>query len=167
MGAPIKRIGDLEINQDLATQRRMWTIQRVGWGTMAAILAAALLGLFGHGPLSRATQGLATEGFAVEYDRLARYRGPSALRMWIQPDHEGCASVWIPHHYLADVGVRQIMPWPDRMIATDDGVRFEWAAESGSLLVTWRVEPDRIGLLSTELRSPGHAPRRLSQFIYP
>lgn len=167
MGAPIKRIGDLEINQDLAAQRRMWLIQRVGWGTMAAILTGALVGLFGHGPLSRATEGLATEGFAVEYDRLARYRGPSELRIWIQPNHEGRASVWIPDRYLTDVGVQQIMPWPDAMIAASGGVRFEWVSESGRLLVTWRVEPDRIGSLSAEFRSSGHAPLHLTQFIYP
>jgi hypothetical protein len=33
----------------------MWRIERIGWSAMAAILTAALAGVFGHGPVSRAT----------------------------------------------------------------------------------------------------------------
>src|SRR3712207_8326757 len=30
-----QRAGDLEINQDLRFQRRMWALQRIGWAVMA------------------------------------------------------------------------------------------------------------------------------------
>ncbi len=32
----VKRVGDLEINEDLGFQRRMWAFQRVGWGSDGA-----------------------------------------------------------------------------------------------------------------------------------
>ncbi len=40
----MKRVGDLEIDQDLAFERRQWSVQRVGWGVGALIIVAALLG---------------------------------------------------------------------------------------------------------------------------
>jgi hypothetical protein len=43
----LKRIGDVEINQDLDFQRRCWTVQRIGWIVMAVLVLSALLGVFG------------------------------------------------------------------------------------------------------------------------
>jgi hypothetical protein len=60
----------MEIETDLEFQRRVWRVPRVGWLIIGAAVVAALLGLFGTGPLSRAsTDG---GGLTVEYDRFAR-----------------------------------------------------------------------------------------------
>ena len=42
--AALERVGDLEIEQNLAQRRREWTIQRIGWVMMALFALAALLG---------------------------------------------------------------------------------------------------------------------------
>jgi hypothetical protein len=52
-----------QIDEDLNFQRREWKIQRAGWVTMALVIIAALLGVFGAGPLSSAT--IETEGVAL------------------------------------------------------------------------------------------------------
>ncbi|HET8720461.1 MAG TPA: hypothetical protein VFM24_00430, partial [Nitrospira sp.] len=55
---PIKRIDPspgIQFDQDLRFQERIWRIERVGWLAMAAILFAAVLGLFGRGLLSQAS----------------------------------------------------------------------------------------------------------------
>src|SRR3712207_4138009 len=46
------RVGDLEVAEDLTFQRREWAAQRVGWVLLALVIAAALAGLLGRGPLS-------------------------------------------------------------------------------------------------------------------
>lgn len=51
---PIRRVGELEIEEDLDFQRRMWRLQQIGWALLVLVVVAALLGLFGKGPLSRA-----------------------------------------------------------------------------------------------------------------
>lgn len=52
-----RRIGDLEISQDLEFQKRSWTIQRVGWVVIALLILAGLLGVFGKGIAADATAG--------------------------------------------------------------------------------------------------------------
>jgi hypothetical protein len=60
----------MEVNADIEFQRRVWRVQRIGWLIIAAVIVAALLGVFGGGPLSRAAvQG---DGLRLEYERFAR-----------------------------------------------------------------------------------------------
>jgi hypothetical protein len=49
------RAGDLEVEQDLDFQQRTWALERAGWIVMLLIIAAALAGFFGGGPLSPTT----------------------------------------------------------------------------------------------------------------
>ena len=64
---PCNVLGDLEVGQDLDFQRREWAVQRVGWGAMALVILAALLGLFGSsGPLSRAATNAADDLVRLE-----------------------------------------------------------------------------------------------------
>ncbi len=45
----------LDVEEDMAFQRRNWRAERIGWAAMVAIVIAAVLGLFASGPLSWAT----------------------------------------------------------------------------------------------------------------
>jgi hypothetical protein len=72
------RSSQLQIDEDLAFQRREWKIQRVGWGAMALVIIAALLGVFGTGPLSNAT--LEREGLRLEYERFCRFAAANGYR---------------------------------------------------------------------------------------
>jgi hypothetical protein len=45
--AELKRVSDLEVNEELEFQRRDWMAQRVGWTVMALVVVVALLGLLG------------------------------------------------------------------------------------------------------------------------
>jgi hypothetical protein len=168
MGAPIKRIGDLEINQDLAVQARMWKIQRIGWAAMGLIVLAGLIGSFGHGPISHGTAGGPDSGFMLEFDRLGRMHGPSELRFVLQPERDGRLSLWVSDSYLSQVEIHQIVPWPEAMVPVDGGVRFDWHNSGSSpARVVWSVEATGFGLMSGDFRSPGRPPVHLRQFMYP
>jgi hypothetical protein len=84
--AEVQRAGDLELNQDLRFQRRMWAVQRIGWAVMALVVLAGLLGLFGPGPLSSATAGKEEGPLLVEgYERFVRFRIPTTLQVRLDP----------------------------------------------------------------------------------
>jgi hypothetical protein len=168
MGAPIIRIGDLDINQDLSVQERMWTIQRAGWAAMGFIVVLALAGLFGRGPVSQVTVGGSQEGLQVEYERFGRYQSPTDIKMLVRPEREGLLSIWIDHSYLAQVEIQQIVPEPTTAALTDGGVRFEWhAATWEPARVTFYLLPHTRGRLSGAFRTSGNAGVRIRQFIYP
>lgn len=48
------RVGDLEVPQDLGFQRRACTFERIGWVAMTLVLLAAIVGVWGEGPLAQA-----------------------------------------------------------------------------------------------------------------
>ena len=80
--ADVRQVGDLEIAQDLAFQRREWTIQRVAWAVMALVALAGLLGLFGGaGPLTRAAAG--NGALRLDYARFERKHAPTELRLQV------------------------------------------------------------------------------------
>lgn len=97
----MKRVGDLEINQDLAFERRQWPVQRVGWGVGALIIVAALLGVFGSGPLSAATAG-DEETLLVHFQRFVRHKGQGELVVKVGPNQASAGQVelWLTTEYL-------------------------------------------------------------------
>ena len=67
-------VGNLDVHQDLPHERLEWTFEPIGWVVIALVLLAALAGLLGRGPLSRATVGHDGAALRVEYNCLARYQ---------------------------------------------------------------------------------------------
>ncbi|HEV2106871.1 MAG TPA: hypothetical protein VGR16_01265 [Thermomicrobiales bacterium] len=169
--ATTQRVGDLEIDEDLAFTRREWTIQRVGWGVMLLIVVAALLGLFGTGPLSDATAGGAEEGLRINYSRFIRHDGESTLELQVDPGQveNGEVEVWIANGYLDAVQVQQIMPVPAEVRAAGDGKIFVFAVADplGPVSATFLLSPQGIGRLAG-VAAAGDGPRvAFMQLIYP
>jgi len=63
----------------------MHVAQRVGWLVIAAVLFAAIAGIFGGGPISRADTSVESDGARIEleYPRFGRSRSPQELRLRI------------------------------------------------------------------------------------
>jgi hypothetical protein len=77
MSQPRDRIEQLD--DDLPYQRREWRAQRFGWWALTVFVAAAALGVFGGGPLSRATAASADGGLRLDYDRFVRSGAPARM----------------------------------------------------------------------------------------
>lgn len=171
MSAPIVRVGDLEINQDLRVQHRMWNIQRAGWAAMGLIILSGLAGLFGHGPLSYTTGGDIRGPLWVEYERFGRYEGSSELRIHVKPGQasNGSIRIWIGPDYSAHVNIQHITPAPVTTEIADNGLLFEvaMAGEQGWGIITLPLQFSGIGRVAAELRSPGVPAIPIRQFIYP
>lgn len=168
MGAPIIRIGDLDINQDLSVQTLTWGIQRVGWAAMGVIAVLALAGLFGHGPISKVTEGNLADGLHVEYERFGRQQRPTEVRVFVRPTHDRRLSLWIGQPYLAHMEIQHIVPLPETATLADAGVRYEWPTDTREpAMVTFYLQPHTVGPLSGMLHASGQTAVRIQQFIYP
>jgi hypothetical protein len=115
------RVGDLQVPQDPDFQRREWWAQRVGRVVMAMVVAGGIVGLFGSGPLSRAT---ATDagGLRVDYGRFERVQAPTTLRIHVHPRavSAGRAEIWIDRDYLLESQVVGVDPAPAAVAVTAD-----------------------------------------------
>lgn len=167
-GSQVRRVDGLELDQDLAFQRREWVAERVGWFAIAALLVAALLGVFGTGPFSSASSGGAL--VRIDYERFGRRLAPVELRIRLGEDASqgGVARMWIAHDYLDSVHLEGITPEPDATEARADRIVFAFAvADGGPGTVAFHMRPDSFGVLSGRVGVVDGPELRFWQFIYP
>lgn len=167
---------DLQLDEDIAFQRREWVAQRVGWGLMNLVVLLALLGFFGPGRFSSALAGKEHGSLWVEYNRWARFQTPQRLHLhWTAraADADGVVRIWVNKDYFVGNTLEQIVPEPTRTLTGHDRITFEFQSqapeESGSAIL--HVTTDQIGRCHAEvgLADGGAAavPVRLWQFVYP
>jgi hypothetical protein len=165
------RTHDLEIDQDLAFQRRSWTVQRVGWVVIGVLLVLALAGLLGSGPLSR--QQVELPGLLrLEYERFTRYQTPHTLTVRLQPGATSAAEarVWVDRRYLEGTKVEAITPSPLRVEAAADRLVYIFAMSrpGDPVTIAFTLQSEELGPRSGRVGLGGAGPvAPFRQFVYP
>jgi hypothetical protein len=161
----------LEIGQILDFQQKEWRVQPVIWLLGALLLGAALLGLFGNGPVSR--QVAASNAVAVEYERFVRKRAPTDLTMQIQPNALAGdeVAVWVDRAYFASIDIERVLPEPVAMATAGDRVIYRFAVPQGDVQapaeITFSLEPDKSGFARGRIGIVSGNEVAFDQFVYP
>jgi hypothetical protein len=159
----LQRIGDLEVAQDLAFERKQAVTRRVAGVIAAAILVAALLGVFGGGPLADATES--SGPLSVDYERFLRFESQGELEVQ-PPTTGGLASVAISSDYLSQFSVGSISPTPATTSVLSDRLVYTFKlAPRGR--VTFELTPEKVGKHNGTIWAGDDAHVRISQFVYP
>ena len=169
---PTGRRGDgLPIEDDPAHHRRVWAFERIGWALMAVVVVAALLGVFGNGPLTRTTASAPDESLRVEYARVVRHGGETALTLHLPGQQTAGEEVriWLSGEYLDGVHVLAVTPEPVRFeLASDGQVWVFRVAERGApAAVVIRIDPDGYGSLAGAAAIAGRPAAAFGQFVMP
>jgi len=174
--AQIERVGSLEIEQNLGLQRRMWRVQRVGWGVMALLVLAAAAGLTGSGPLSHASAGTPGGPLRLGYDRFLHAEGLTTLEVHLGGSNgngaksgDGERRIWISRAYLEKVPVERSVPEPERVEVGPDRVTYVFAetASGSPALVTFYGSVRTVGRVEGHIGLPEGPSLRFRQFVYP
>jgi hypothetical protein len=167
----VRQAGGLQLEQDIAFQERSWVVQRVAWGVMALAALAAFAGLFGAGPLSRATAGALGDPVRAEYQLFLRFQAPTSLTVELNPTaaRDGEFRVWLARDYAEAVRVQEVVPPPERVEAGSDRLIYVFLAApaGGPAGVTFHLQPERIGPLTGRLGLPDGPTLSFSHFVYP
>jgi hypothetical protein len=161
--------GGIDLVDDISFQERTWRVQRVGWVVMVLLVAAALAGVFARGPLSRAeAQGA---GLRIEYERFERYQAPSEIRVRPTPEAvaDGSVALMLDGDYAERVQVERIDPEPERAAPTAGGhvLYFPVPRDARPGTVTFRIRPQRVGLVHGRIGIAGAAPVSFTQLVWP
>lgn len=166
----MKRVGNLEVDQDLAFERRQWSIQRVGWGVGALIIVAALLGVFGSGPPSAATAG-DEETLVAHFQRFVRHQGQGELVVKVGPNgvSAGQVELWLAMKYLGEIDLQGISPEPAEVRSAGDRQVFVLPVDhpAQALDVTITYFPIGLARVSGTAGLVGGAHVSFTQFGYP
>lgn len=166
------RVGSIEIAEDMKFQRASWRVQRAGWIAMLAVAVAAMLGLFGQGPLARGNAGDAREGFFVGFERFTRLNVPQSLDIEIGAAAratDSTAAVWIDRDWLDAHEVSSILPEPESASLLPDRVLYAFTAPAsgGSLKIRFRLEARGFGWMQGRAGVPGGPSYSFKQLVYP
>ena len=150
---------------DAKFHRREWRAERIGWLVLFAFISAALLGLFGKGPLSHKIVGDARTATLV-YERFLRFSTASQLELAIAKSGPGSIAVEMNESYLRDVEITSITPNPSNSTLLGDRHRFEFDLVDAPATIVIRITPDKVGTVRGSFIVAG---TRLdfSQFVYP
>lgn len=154
----------LELEQDPAFQRVNWRFERIGWGVMAVLLLAALLGLFGKGPLSHATAG--TDNASLKYQRFAHWESPDRLTFNVHAQSEETV-LRVSRGYIEGVWVEDITPAPIATRALPEWIEFRFQTARGPSAITLHIQPQTIGLQRARFTVDGAEAATFWQFVYP
>jgi len=147
----MRRVGDLDLDQDLTFEKRQWKVQRVGWAAMVLIVVAALLGVFGSGPLSAASVG-DNATLVAHYQRFVRHQGQGELVVKVAPNEaaEGRVEFWLTTEFLGEIDLQGISPEPDEVRSAGDRQIFVFLVDDPTcpLEVSISYFPNGLGRVS-------------------
>lgn len=167
----VYRTEDIEAGCDLPFERRWWRLQRVSWIILSFLLLGGMAGLFGHGPLSKATLHPPGSALEVRYDRLARRETPSLLELRLEKSAlvSGRVQILLNRALVDKMQLKQIVPVPLLAEPRADGVRFVFQTDPScdSAFIVFSENPTTPGLVDAEVTVEGADPVHFRQFVYP
>jgi hypothetical protein len=169
MGEP-KKVGSIEVEEDLQFLKRECRFQRIGWIGMALVLCAGLLGAFGRGALSHATAG-DPRVFGVEYSRILRHGATDVLNIFVGPGLQADSAIRIAVSaaYLTEFDIEDVQPEPAAQHHAGDFMIFEFLRTDPrtALRVSIKMRPDNYGSLTARIHLIGNNLLVLRQFTMP
>jgi hypothetical protein len=142
---PLSKVGDLEINQDLKFQRRMWRAERLGRIGLFLLLFAGALGVLGGGGwLSEKERLSPTGSIQLKYVAFERRDTEATLRIRLVP---GLSEFWIDSHYLEKANFIDLRPAAERSEMSGGRTRFLYRSSDGPLNISLSLKPRLIGPL--------------------
>lgn len=165
------RVEDLQLNQDLGFQEREWKWERFGWAVLFIVVALAVAGLFGNGPISWTTASTDDDSLEVAFERFGRRGGSQELtvKATAATVKAGVWEIEVSQEFLATMQINAIAPQPKSVEAVPDGVRYTFAqaSDGADLEVQFALTPQKLWSRDGEFRLVGGEWIGVSQFLFP
>jgi hypothetical protein len=166
-----KKSTGADLYDDMSFQEKEWKAERVGRWAILLIILAALAGLFGWGPASKASNRGESQLVWVEYERFTRLKSPVILKVHMDraPLIDGEASFWLDDEYLKNFRIHYIYPDPDSIEVGMSRVTYNFKVGPEGRLdeVLFHLEPETIGWFRGQIGVEDSDGASFSQLIYP
>lgn len=164
----IKRIGDLEIEEDIVYQRRFHIAQRAAWALMVIVIVMASAGLIGPGLAGMEESASSDKRVKTEYNGSLYHQKDSEMTIKIESPGTGPVSVWISREYLENIYIKQMLPKPENITASPGRVYYSFRhdGQGKELKINLYFQPIRVGRLQGRVGNET-SEAAFSQFVLP
>jgi hypothetical protein len=158
----IGRVNDeFVLGDDRAFEAVWWRIEVGLWIFLSVVLALALTGLLGKGPLAHKEIATPDKALELRYERIARYNTPAIVEVRIHPElfRNRKAYIRLSRTTIKGMGAQRIIPQPEQSLPDDDGISYVFPVEEPSrpLIIAFALQPSSAGLFRQEIiAGPGH-----------
>lgn len=154
------------VQEDMAFQRRMWIVQRIGWALLGVISLAALCGLFGNGVLSKRTATGAE--MSIEYERFERATRRASFGFRLAASANTERRLHLNRAFQEGFEISSVQPPPLQSSVDADGIDLIFAVTPSvaGQIVIW-ARPHRYGTVGIKARVDDTQPVAFRVFIYP
>ena len=152
---------ELEVGFDDKFEYDWWRLERVGRVGMCLVVAAAIAGALGAGPLDHGRVGRLGDG-AVDYQPLARYATGTQLTLHLPPAvRDGEQIVTISSSFVEPFGLQTIDPQPIRQRSEQGRLELTFAVRGGGTdnYVRLHGKPVQVGVIPLAVDMPGRSLR--------
>lgn len=156
------------VEEDIALQRRIWRIERIGWYVLVVVVVLTLCGLFSHGLLSSAVASSATKDLVVEYERFHRSGAVNTMVIHSRGKPGETHTVVIGKAMMEGFSIDSIQPQPRTSSGNGQGLRLTMEGDAqgeSSLYLGW--SSNGLGLYESKIAVEGGGDVSITQFIYP
>jgi hypothetical protein len=153
----------LELNDDIAYQKKFWVIERIFWIFLFLFIIASCLGLFGESPLGPAS--IKKENLKIIYGKFLRFGDSTNIKIIIPANANPILG--ISKEYIENLDSISIVPFPEKNYYVNNQVKYIFMAdESKPLEITISFKTDKRGTLKGFVENDGIV-INFSQFVYP
>lgn len=154
---------NLEIDEHIHLHKRSWKVQRIGWILIYTFIAAAALGLFGDGWLSK--RKIINDAATVEYDRFFRQEAYMQFKVNITASDNTGAIVSFPNEYLKHFKIASITPEPKENNISGKQVNYYFPG-AAPMNIVFYLSPQTTGNVEGNVAVNNNR-FTISHFIYP
>lgn len=129
--AKLKQVGKLQLEQDLAFQRKFWKIERTGWVVFLLLLVLVALGFGGgSGPFNQAT---ASNGqVQVHYQPFVRQSANTDIYILIKNVSTDTAQLFLQRDFIDKYQIESITPQPSDEKSNTQFIIYEFGLTEGT-----------------------------------
>lgn len=124
----MKRVGTLEIDEDVSFTRREWMFERCGWVLLLLLVVGGLTGAFGSGILSEQTLSAEDGTVTVKHSKVVRQQTSRELEIEFRGSGSPLFVRLSPEFYTA-WRIEQVTPEPAKATAGLDGIAWHFEGE--------------------------------------
>jgi hypothetical protein len=162
-------IAELESPTVLRHHRLEWRIERCAWIALLIIIAAALAGFLGPGPLTRRQRTSDDGSLTIQYQAVERNAAPGQLVVRARlPAGTAQLRLAFSRSFCDRVTAESIVPSPLSVEADGDDVVYTFAARSSAdVVVMYRYEYHECDVFEHRIALDEGSPIRFRQYVLP